>query len=49
MSEFFDSEMVRQAMSELIPFTGKRPAPVIVPAVLGNDAGLVGVADLARN
>ena len=39
----------RQAMNDLIPFTGKRPAPVIVPAVLGNDAGLVGVADLARN
>ena len=39
----------RQAMNELIPFTGKRPAPVIVPAALGNNAGLVGVADLARN
>ncbi|MBM3655449.1 MAG: ROK family glucokinase [Actinobacteria bacterium] len=39
----------RQAMNDLIPFTGKRPAPVIVPALLGNDAGLVGVADLARS
>jgi len=38
----------RESMSRLIPFTGKRPAPVIVPATLGNDAGLVGVADLAR-
>jgi glucokinase len=39
----------REAMSQLIPFTGKRPAPEIVPATLGNDAGLVGVADLARH
>lgn len=39
----------RDSMNRLIPFTGKRPAPVIVPATLGNDAGLVGVADLARN
>jgi glucokinase len=38
----------RESMNRLIPFTGKRPAPVIVPATLGNDAGLVGVADLAR-
>ena len=38
----------REAAIRLIPFTGKRPAPVIVPATLGNDAGLVGVADLAR-
>jgi glucokinase len=38
----------RDSMNRLIPFTGKRPAPVIVPATLGNDAGLVGVADLAR-
>lgn len=39
----------RESMNRLIPFTGKRPAPVIVAATLGNDAGLVGVADLARN
>jgi glucokinase len=38
----------REAMNRLTPFNGKRPAPVIVPATLGNDAGLVGVADLAR-
>lgn len=38
----------RESMHRLIPFTGKRPAPVIVHATLGNDAGLVGVADLAR-
>lgn len=39
----------REAMNRLIPFTGKRPAPVIVAATLGNEAGLVGVADLARH
>lgn len=38
----------RESMNRLIPFTGKRPAPVIVAATLGNEAGLVGVADLAR-
>jgi len=38
----------RAAMDRSIPFTGKRPAPRIVAAELGNDAGLVGVADLAR-
>lgn len=38
----------RIAMDRNIPFTGKRPAPRIVAAELGNDAGLVGVADLAR-
>ncbi len=27
---------------------GTRPAPPVVPALLGNDAGLVGAADLAR-
>lgn len=39
----------RDSMNRLIPFGGKRPAPVIVAATLGNDAGLVGVADLARS
>jgi glucokinase len=39
----------RESMNRLTPFNGKRPSPVIVPAKLGNDAGLVGVADLARN
>jgi glucokinase len=38
----------RTAMLELIPFSGQRPAPEVVSAQLGNNAGLVGVADLAR-
>ena len=38
----------RAAMLELIPFSGQRPAPEVVSAQLGNNAGLVGVADLAR-
>ena len=38
----------RAAMERNIPFSGKRPGPQIVAAQLGNDAGLVGVADLAR-
>lgn len=39
----------RDSMQRLIPFTGMRPIPLIVPAQLGNEAGLVGVADLARH
>jgi len=31
-----------------MPFSGKHPLPKILVAKLGNDAGLVGVADLAR-
>ena len=38
----------RAAMLELIPFSGQHPAPEVVSAQLGNNAGLVGVADLAR-
>ena len=38
----------RQAALSLIPFSGKHPYPEIVPAELGNNAGLVGVADLSR-
>ena len=38
----------REAALRLIPFTGKHPYPEIVPAELGNNAGLVGVADLSR-
>ena len=38
----------RDAALRLIPFTGKHPYPDIVPAELGNNAGLVGVADLSR-
>ena len=39
----------RRAMEREMPFFGKHPVPEIVLAKLGNDAGLVGVADLARN
>ncbi len=39
----------RIAMERYMPFAGKHPYPEIVAAQLGNEAGLVGVADLARN
>ena len=39
----------RKAMMREMPFVGKHPVPEIVAAKLGNDAGLVGVADLSRN
>ena len=39
----------REAMERKMPFAGKHPSPKIVAATLGNDAGLVGVADLARS
>ncbi len=39
----------RDAMKRYMPFAGKHPYPEIVAAELGNEAGLVGVADLARN
>ncbi|CAB4540186.1 NagC Transcriptional regulator/sugar kinase [actinobacterium SCGC AAA044-D11] len=42
-------EPARKAMMREMPFVGKHPVPEIVSAKLGNDAGLVGVADLARN
>ena len=38
----------RAAIEKYMPFNGKHPAPKILVAELGNDAGLVGVADLAR-
>lgn len=38
----------RKAALSLIPFSGKHPFPEIVAAELGNNAGLVGVADLSR-
>jgi glucokinase len=41
-------EPTRQSMIRHMPFAGKHPYPDIVPAQLGNEAGLVGVADLAR-
>jgi len=38
----------RAAIEKYMPFNGKHPSPRIFIAELGNDAGLVGVADLAR-
>lgn len=38
----------RAALERFMPFAGKHPYPEIVAASLGNEAGLVGVADLAR-
>ncbi len=38
----------REALDRYMPFAGKHPTPQIVAAQLGNEAGLVGVADLAR-
>jgi len=41
-------EPTRANMERKMPFSGKHPSPKLVAATLGNDAGLVGVADLAR-
>ena len=41
-------EPTRASLERHMPFAGKHPYPEITPALLGNDAGLVGVADLAR-
>ena len=38
----------RAAVARYMPFSGKHPTPRIIAAQLGNEAGLVGVADLAR-
>ena len=38
----------REALERSMPFAGKHPYPEIIAAQLGNEAGLVGVADLAR-
>ncbi len=38
----------RESMHRKMPFSSKHPYPEIIPAKLGNEAGLVGVADLAR-
>lgn len=38
----------RAAVERYMPFSGKHPLPRIIAAQLGNEAGLVGVADLAR-
>jgi len=39
---------IRTSMEKYMPFAGKHPHPQIIGAQLGNEAGLVGVADLAR-
>jgi glucokinase len=39
----------RAAIERYMPFAGKHPYPKLVAAALGNDAGLVGAADLARH
>lgn len=41
-------EPTRAALERFMPFAGKHPSPEIIAASLGNEAGLVGVADLAR-
>lgn len=41
-------EPTRAAMQRNMPFAGKHPYPEIISATLGNEAGLVGVANLAR-
>lgn len=41
-------EPTRVAVERYMPFAGKHPSPRIIAARLGNEAGLVGVADLAR-
>lgn len=39
---------IRDSLERTMPFAGKHPYPEIIGASLGNEAGLVGVADLAR-
>ena len=39
---------IRDSAQRNMPFSGRVSVPPIIPAVLGNDAGLVGAADLAR-
>ena len=41
-------EPTRAAFERYMPFAGKHPSPRIIAAELGNEAGLVGAADLAR-
>jgi glucokinase len=38
----------RESLERTMPFAGKHPYPTLIAAELGNEAGLVGVADLAR-
>jgi glucokinase len=39
----------RESLERNMPFASKHPYPEIIAAQLGNEAGLVGVADLARS
>jgi glucokinase len=39
---------IRDGLEKYMPFAGLHPYPQVIPALLGNDAGLVGAADLAR-
>jgi len=39
----------RESLERNMPFAGKHPYPQVIAAQLGNEAGLVGVADLARS
>lgn len=39
----------REALAERLPGRGHRPVPPVRAALLGNEAGLVGAADLARH
>jgi glucokinase len=41
-------EPTRAAVERYMPFAGKHPSPRIIAATMGNEAGLVGAADLAR-
>lgn len=41
-------EPVRDSLKRHLPFSGRYPIPPIVAATLGNDAGLVGAADLSQ-
>jgi glucokinase len=38
----------RESLERTMPFAGKHPSPRLIAAALGNEAGLVGVADLSR-
>jgi glucokinase len=40
---------IRESVKRYMPYAGVHPYPEIIAAQLGNEAGLVGVADLARN
>ena len=40
---------IRESMARLSLFGNRRSQPELVAAILGNDAGLIGAADLARN